>query len=134
MCVFCEIIKGNIPSYNVYEDNNFVAFLDISQATYGHTLLVPKKHYANLLEMPSELLKEALVIVKKISLNLKGITMCEGFNILNNCGSCAGQSVEHFHIHIIPRYNNDNFKIIPSENKYPKDELISLANKIKNLN
>lgn len=130
MCIFCKIISGEIPSYKVYEDDSFLAFLDISQATYGHTLIIPKKHYANLLEMPDELLEKLMIVGKKIANGVKLATKCEGFNILNNNGEVAGQSVHHFHIHIIPRYSNDSFKIIPSENILADSEFLSLQKSI----
>lgn len=131
MCIFCKIVSGEIPSYKVYEDDNFLAFLDISQATYGHTLVVPKKHYANLLEMPNELLSKMFIIVKNISEKLTKTTQCEGFNILNNNGEAAGQTIHHFHVHIIPRYSNDNLEINFHENKLTPDQFNDLLNKIK---
>ena len=111
MCIFCNIISGEIPSYKVYEDDNFYAFLDISQATYGHTLVVPKQHFENLFAMPDFLLEKMLILVRDLASKIKTATNCKGINILNNNGEAAGQSVHHFHIHIIPRYDNDNFSI-----------------------
>lgn len=131
MCIFCKIVSGEIPSYKVYEDDNFLAFLDISQATYGHTLVIPKKHYANLLEMPNELLSKMFIIVKNISEKLTKATQCEGFNILNNNGEAAGQTIHHFHVHIIPRYSNDNLEIKFYDNKLTPDQFNDLVNKIK---
>lgn len=132
MCIFCKISLGEIPSYKVYEDDFFLAFLDISQATYGHTLIIPKEHYANLLEMPDELLEKLMIVGKKVACAVKSATKCEGFNILNNNGEAAGQSVQHFHIHIIPRYPNDSFKIVPSENILTESEFLSLQSSIIN--
>ncbi len=132
MCIFCKIISGEIPSYKVYEDDYFLAFLDISQTTYGHTLIIPKEHYANLLEMPDELLDKLMIVVKKVAKGVKIVTKCEGFNVLNNNGEVAGQSVQHFHIHIIPRYPNDSFKIIPSENILTDSEFSNLQKNISN--
>lgn len=131
MCIFCKIVKGTIYSYKIYEDNEFLAFLDISQATDGHTLLIPKKHFTNILEIDDITLSKISILAKKLTLqiceNLK-ITNC---NILNNCGALAGQSVNHFHIHIIPRYS-DNDVVIKFIN-HPKDdtEMISIANNLK---
>ncbi len=132
MCIFCKIVNGEIPSYKVYEDENFLAFLDISQTTKGHTLVVPKRHYDNLLSLESDLASQIFPIVQKIALSIKEITKAEGFNILNNCGEVAGQSVMHFHIHIIPRYANDSFNIQFSSNSFTNEELNDLAEKIKN--
>ena len=103
MCIFCEIVKGNIPCYKVYEDDTCVAFLDISQATIGHTLVVPKKHARNIFELEegdaAHIFKVVKVLSSKICKNL-GV---KDVNVLNNNGALAGQTVDHFHIHIIPR-------------------------------
>ena len=126
MCVFCEIVKGNIPSIKVYEDDDYLAILDISQTTKGHTLVMPKKHYENILEMPTNeagrLMEISQCLANKIvkSLNAKGC------NILNNINAVAGQSVMHAHIHIIPRYDeNDSIKIEFKENKFDLDEILT---------
>lgn len=111
MCVFCKIINGEIPSYKIYEDDNAIAILDISQATLGHTLILPKKHYENILEIPTETLASLASTVKNVTNILQTKLNPEGFNILNNCGLAAGQTVMHFHIHIIPRYNGDDLEI-----------------------
>ena len=111
MCIFCEIIKGNIPSKKVYEDNDVVAILDISQATKGHTLVIPKKHYANILEIEYPEYENVMIAVKKVCEKINVVYKPEGFNILNNCGEAAGQTVNHFHVHILPRYNGDDLKI-----------------------
>ncbi len=128
MCIFCKIINNEIPSYKVYEDNNFLAFLDISQATIGHTLVIPKNHYSNILDMDpkSDIFRILTLVTKKLSKTL-GIT---DFNIINNCGELAGQTVHHFHFHIVPRYNNDNFSINFKSNTLTKEEFSELLLKI----
>ena len=133
MCIFCNIISGEIPSYKVYEDTNFYAFLDISQATYGHTLVIPKQHFEDLFSMPDFLLEKMLVLVKELAIKVKKATNCKGINILNNNGEVAGQSVHHFHIHIIPRYDNDNFDIKAAGNKLNDDEFKTLLSKINSI-
>ncbi len=133
MCIFCNIISGEIPSYKVYEDDNFYAFLDISQATYGHTLVVPKQHFENLFAMPDFLLEKMLILVRDLASKIKTATNCKGINILNNNGEAAGQSVHHFHIHIIPRYDNDNFSIKAIENKLNNEEFKALLLKINSI-
>lgn len=133
MCIFCNIISGEIPSYKVYEDDNFYAFLDISQATYGHTLVVPKQHFENLFAMPDFLLEKMLILVRDLASKIKTATNCKGINILNNNGEAAGQSVHHFHIHIIPRYDNDNFSIKAIENKLNNEEFKALIFKINSI-
>ena len=129
MCIFCEIINGNIPSKKVYEDDTTLAILDISQTTYGHTLVLPKKHYENILEMPKEefqdLTGKAQDIAKQVVNNLNA----KGFNLLVNTNEVAGQTVMHAHIHIIPRYDiSDSLNIIFNQNEYDLDEVL---NKIK---
>lgn len=128
MCIFCKIINNEIPSYKVYEDDNFLAFLDISQATIGHTLVIPKNHYSNILDMDpkSDIFRILTLVTKKLSKAL-GIT---DFNIINNCGELAGQTVHHFHFHIVPRYNNDNFSINFKSNTLTKEEFSELLLKI----
>ncbi|MBQ6367696.1 MAG: HIT family protein [Erysipelotrichaceae bacterium] len=127
MCVFCEIIKGNIPSAKVYEDDKTLAILDISQTTKGHTLVLPKQHYANLLEIPAEELSELIVKVQKIAANNVEKLGAKGFNLLVNTGAVAGQSVPHLHFHIIPRYDeNDSIEISFTENKFDLTEISAL--------
>ena len=111
MCVFCMIVNGEIPSKKVYEDDDVLAILDISQATVGHTLVMPKKHYANILEIPQNEYQKVMVKVKEISEKLNKKLNPKGINILNNCGEVAGQTVMHYHVHILPRYNDSDLKI-----------------------
>ena len=132
-CVFCKIINQQIPSYNVYEDEDFVAFLDISQATYGHTLVVPKAHYATILEIPEALLAQAMILAKKIAIHqmnvLPGI---QGINLLNNSLEVAGQMVPHFHIHVIPRYKKDEMTIASHHPQTPtKDAFLALQQQLR---
>lgn len=110
-CIFCKIINGDIPSKKVYEDKDVLAILDISQATKGHTLVIPKKHYDNILSINED---DYLAVMKKVKeLSNKIVTNlgAEGVNVLNNCNEVAGQSVMHFHVHIIPRYKKDDLKL-----------------------
>lgn len=132
MCIFCMIVNGEIPSYKVYEDDDFLAFLDISQAEKGHTLVVPKKHFDNFLELDDETASKMLVLVKNLAVKIKNATNCDGINILNNNGEAAGQSVKHVHFHIIPRYTNDDLKISFVEHETTKEEFLDLVDKIKN--
>ena len=129
MCIFCEIVNGNIPSSKVYEDDNYLAILDLSQTTLGHTLVMPKKHYDNFLEMDSkeagELMSAVNTVAKKVVKNLGA----SGCNILNNTNKVAGQTVMHTHVHIIPRYSkDDSIKIDFSENKYDLNEVLNKIN------
>lgn len=108
MCVFCKIINGEIPCSKVYEDETVIAFLDISQATTGHTLVVPKKHIENIFELDEATASHLFEVVVKISKQLKDKLHCDGLNVLNNNGAIAGQSVNHYHIHLIPQYNDEH--------------------------
>ena len=109
MCLFCKIINNEISSFKVFEDEFTVAFLDISQETKGHTLILPKKHIENVFELDQETANHLTkTILKTISI-LKTKLNFENINILNNSGSLAGQTVHHLHIHLIPQYENDHF-------------------------
>lgn len=118
MCVFCEIIAGNIPGSKVYEDDDVLAILDLSQVTRGHTLVMPKKHYANLIEADEETAVKCMKVIHRLSAQLVKNTGASGLNVLNNCGAVAGQSVEHLHFHLIPRYSeNDAISIVFNESE-----------------
>ena len=103
-CIFCKIIAGEIPSYTIYEDEEFKVILDISPASKGHALLIPKQHYADLFEIDEEVVARAMKLAKKVATHAKEVLGCEGFNLLQNNHEVAGQTVYHFHIHLVPRY------------------------------
>ena len=111
-CIFCKIMAGEIPSYTVYEDDDFKAILDIEPASKGHTLIITKNHYANLMEADDEVLAKALVVGKKIATQMKNTLGCPGINLLQNNGELAGQTVNHLHFHLIPRFNDESEKIL----------------------
>ena len=126
MCIFCKIIDGSITSSKVYEDENILAILDLSQTTYGHTLVMPKKHYQNILEIPSDELATLMVKVQELAKLITAKLNANGVNILVNTNEAAGQTVMHLHIHIIPRYDeNDGISIDfkPNENANLSDVL-----------
>lgn len=110
-CIFCKIAAGEIPSATLYEDADFRVILDIEPASNGHALILPKEHYANLYELDDELAAKAFVLAKKMITKLTDILGCEGYNVLQNNGTAAGQTVFHFHMHLIPRYAEDNVKV-----------------------
>lgn len=110
-CIFCKIAAGDIPSATIYEDNDFRVILDIEPASKGHALILPKEHYANLYELSDDLAAKALIVAKKVITKMTGILGCEGYNVVQNNGEAAGQTVFHFHIHLIPRYKDDNVNI-----------------------
>lgn len=113
MCVFCKIINKEIPSSTVYEDDNVLAILDLSQATYGHTLVMPKKHVETFLDLDKETLINVFSVTQDLAIKIKDKLGASGVNILNNSYPVAGQSVMHMHVHIIPRYSSqDDFKVV----------------------
>lgn len=128
MCIFCKIVNKEIPSYTLYEDETVLAFLDISQVTKGHTLVIPKKHVDNYLECDDETLAHLNKVAKELGNTLMKKLNCEGMNILSNVNEVAGQSVKHFHLHLIPRYSeNDAVKIAFEESeKQNFEELLTL--------
>ena len=131
MCIFCKIINNEIPSYKVYEDDVCLAILDISQVTPGHTLVMPKKHFKNILELDDETASHLFKVTKDLSKKISKLPNVLGLNVLNNCGEKAGQSVEHFHIHIIPRYENDNVILTFPTNQTSEKQFNELIEKLK---
>ena len=108
MCIFCSIAKGDIPSHKLYEDDSVIVFLDVNPTSYGHCLVVPKEHCSSFLDCPAStrdhVFEVAQMIANKLEKNLK----CDGINLLSSMHEAAGQSVEHFHVHLIPRYKNND--------------------------
>ncbi|MFR3140186.1 MAG: HIT family protein [Lacrimispora saccharolytica] len=107
-CIFCKLAGGEIPTATLYEDDDFRVILDQGPATKGHALILPKKHYANIYELPEEVAARAMVLAKKMAGVMTEALKCDGFNLVQNNGEAAGQTVFHFHLHLIPRYQNDN--------------------------
>jgi len=122
-CIFCKIANGEIPSRTLYEDDNFRVIMDLGPATQGHSLILPKDHYANLFELPEETAGKAMIVAKKMASIMKEKLDCDGFNLVQNNGECAGQTVFHFHMHLIPRYRNDNQKILWEVTSPTEEEL-----------
>lgn len=110
-CIFCKIAAGDIPSATIYEDDDFRVILDIEPASKGHALILPKEHYANLYELSDEVAAKALIVAKKVISKMTDIVGCDGYNVVQNNGEAAGQTVFHFHIHLIPRYKGDQVNI-----------------------
>lgn len=128
-CIFCKIIKNEIPCSKVYEDKEVLAFLDIEPASEGHTLVIPKKHYETIAEIDKKDLEKTIEIVRKISKSL--LNFNEGINIMQNNKLVAGQIVNHIHFHIIPRNKNDNIKWSRPHLKLKKEEFQKISEKIK---
>ena len=129
-CIFCKILKNEIPSSTVYEDDKFRAIMDIGPVAKGHVILLAKEHAANLLEADDELLAAALPAVKKVAKAVKKTVNCDGINVLQNNGVEAGQTVFHLHIHVIPRNKEDGVKLPPPMATYAEGEAAELAKKI----
>lgn len=106
-CIFCKIANGEIPSRTIEENDMFRVVLDVGPATKGHALILPKEHYRNLLDLPEETAAEAIKLAKKLALKMKEKLHCDGVNIVQNNEEAAGQTVFHFHMHVIPRYLED---------------------------
>lgn len=122
-CIFCKIANGDIPSRKLYEDENFVVIMDLSPATKGHSLVIPKEHYANLYEMPAELAGEAMKVAQKMAVKMVAALGADGFNIVQNNGEVAGQTVFHFHMHLIPRYKDSESCITWTPQSMSAEEL-----------
>lgn len=110
-CIFCKIANGEIPAKTLYEDEQFRVILDLAPAAKGHALILPKDHADNLYELSDELASKALVLAKKMAVRMTDKLQCDGFNLVQNNGETAGQTVMHFHMHLIPRYQNDGQRI-----------------------
>ena len=106
-CIFCKIANGEIPSATLYEDDDFRVILDLGPATRGHSLILPKKHYESLFEMPEELAAKSICLAKKMLPKLKKALNCDGIQLVQNNGEAAGQTVFHYHLHLIPAYKGE---------------------------
>lgn len=126
-CIFCKIAQGEIPAATLWEDEEFRVILDLGPASKGHALILPKKHAANIYEMTDEMVGKAMILAKKMAAAMSKALHCDGFNIVQNNGETAGQTVFHFHIHLIPRYEGDNVGIswVPgSLDEKERDEIL----------
>jgi len=131
-CIFCRIVAGEIPCSKVYEDSLFIAFLDINPVHKGHLLLVPKRHFVNMLDTPDREAEDIYKIARDLSKAVIEATGCDGVNLLQNNNAAAGQEVFHSHLHIIPRYEGDGLHFASIKKEYDDfDEMGAMADKIK---
>lgn len=130
-CIFCKLANGVFQTNVVYEDDTFTAFLDASPAAKGHTLIVPKQHVANVFEMTDDLGEKIYPVVKKIAARQKEVLGCDGVNVIQNNGQAAGQTVFHFHIHMIPRFENDGVRHEWIQIEVSDDEQKEVCDKLK---
>ena len=129
-CIFCKIVKGDIPCAKIFEDEQVIAFLDIAPANKGHALIVTKEHYETLLDVPDDVLCDIMSKAKKIARAMSSALGSDGFNILMNNKKVAGQLVPHSHIHIIPRFDGDKVRLDWRHQKYADNELDEFKEKI----
>ena len=130
-CLFCKIVAGEIPSERVDEDEHTVAFLDINPWTRGHSLVIPRAHSKNLYEIGDEDLAHVSQAAKRLAVRLKERLGCDGVNLLNSCEPAAWQTVFHFHIHVIPRYDDDPLRLPGAPQQPDQDELRALAEELR---
>ena len=130
-CIFCKIANGEIPSSTLYEDDDFRVFLDLAPASKGHALIVPKEHFDNLYELSDEKASKALILAKNMITKMTKALKCDGFNIVQNNNECAGQTVYHFHMHLIPRYVGDNVGITWNQGENTQEERDEIVKLVK---
>ncbi len=132
-CIFCKLANKDIPTNIIYEDEKFTVIMDASPATKGHALILPKNHAANIYELPDEDAADIFVLAKKLATKMTEILHCDGFNIVQNNGEVAGQTVFHFHMHLIPRYLNDGNedKLTWNHADLSADEIAEIAAKLR---
>jgi len=130
-CVFCKIVKGDIPSVKLFENDSVLAFLDIMPAAKGHSLVIPKRHHPQIIDVPHEDLKEAMLAVQKIGAAQMSALGADGFNVLQSNGEAAGQVIGHVHFHVIPRKKGDKLNFSWVQNKEEKEELERYCRLIK---
>ena len=132
-CIFCKLASGEIPSNTIYEDGMFRVILDAAPASKGHALILPKEHYADLYEIDAETAGEAMKLAKKLAMHMTDALQCDGFNLVQNNKEVAGQTVFHFHLHLIPRYKgmkNDDI-LTWSHETFTEEEIKEICDQIK---
>lgn len=129
-CIFCKIVKGEIPSHNVYENEKVLAFLDIHPVSKGHVLVIPKSHSQDILDMEEADAQATIIAAKRMTDAIMKRLGASGVNLLNANRKSAGQSVFHFHMHVIPRYDNDKLRLFPVE-QYPETDFRATAEMIR---
>ncbi|MCR5847892.1 MAG: HIT family protein [Lachnospiraceae bacterium] len=125
-CIFCKLANGIIPTNSIYEDDDFNVILDAGPATKGHALILPKEHYANIYEIPEETAGKVMILAKKLATSMTEKLSADGFNLVQNNNECAGQTVFHFHFHLIPRYENDGQNMLWKPTSPTQEELAKI--------
>lgn len=129
-CIFCKITNGEIPSVTIYEDEDFKAILDRGPASKGHALILPKEHFEDIYALNEEMTAKAFTLAKKLTEKMTKALSCDGFNIVQNNGKASGQTVFHFHIHLIPRFHDDDAKVGWNIHDITDEEMASIAKQI----
>ena len=132
-CIFCKLASGEVPTNSIYEDDMFRVILDAAPASKGHALIIPKEHYANIYEIDTEAAGEAMKLAKKMAAHMTEKLKCDGFNLLQNNGEIAGQTVFHFHLHLVPRYKDmKNDDILRwNHETYTEEEMKEICSELK---
>ncbi|MBP5554686.1 MAG: HIT family protein [Lachnospiraceae bacterium] len=129
-CIFCKLANGVFPTNSIYEDDKFNVILDNGPATKGHALILPKEHADDLFELPDDTAAEAFKLAKKLGKHIMETFGADGLNVVQNNGEAAGQTVRHFHLHLIPRYNNDGQKIQWEPTSPSSEELVKIKEEL----
>lgn len=130
-CIFCKLANGIIPTNSIYEDEQFKVILDAAPATKGHALILPKEHFADLYEIDEETAAAAMKLARKLVISMTETLHCDGFNLVQNNKPCAGQSVFHFHLHLIPRYVDDGQSILWDPKEVPAEDLKAVCESLR---
>ena len=130
-CIFCRLAGGDIPTNTIYEDDGYRVILDNGPATRGHALILPKDHYQDLYELPEDTAAGAMKLAKKVAARMKEVLHCDGLNLVQNNGATAGQTVLHFHLHVIPRYESDGQRILWNPTEPSNEELQAVCGELK---
>lgn len=130
-CIFCKIAAGEIPSRKIYEDNDLIAIMDLSPISKGHSLIIPKEHYTNIYDIDEEIAGKVMKTAKKLATKMTVALNCDGFNLLQNNGETAGQTMFHFHMHLIPRYKDaDNNMLKFTSVSFSDEEMDAIREQI----
>ena len=130
-CIFCKIANGEIPTNSIYEDDDFRVILDASPATKGHALIIPKEHYKDMYEIDEDVAAKAMRLAKKLTIKMTDKLGCAGFNILRNNREVAGQTVFHFHMHLIPRYKNGSSILTWGHEEFSDEEMKEICESLQ---
>jgi histidine triad (HIT) family protein len=130
-CIFCKILAGELPAQKVQEDERTVAFLDINPWTRGHAVVIPRRHSGDLFEIPDEDLADVAAAAKRLAARMRDTLGCDGINLLNSCGRAAWQTIFHFHLHVIPRYEGDPLELPTRPTQAEPEELAAVAAELR---